>query len=116
MKYIVAMSENLKRRIVFEPMKDSEKIGFSLQERTTKVRSVKNSTQAYWKGVKENWSILSVNDVPVDINTVRPSLKGVCSGTDKFCVLFEMDQPFRPKLGKQASIDRKNAAKESVSR
>jgi len=106
MKDILALPANLKRRIGFKPLKDGMKIGFSLDEHSTTVKRVIENTQAYWKGVKPGWNVLSVNEVPIDVNTVKPSIKGAIAEKTEFCILFEMDKPFKPKVGKMASTSR----------
>jgi len=69
------------RKIQFKALKKGEKIGFGLggDGQRQEIVSVKDGTQAYWKGVKIGYKIVSVNGVKVDAITVKTAIKDACT-------------------------------------
>jgi len=76
------------RQIQFKALKAGEKIGFGLggDGQRQEIVSVKDGTQAYWKGVKTGYKIVAVNGVKVDAITVKSAIKNACSLGQGFVV------------------------------
>jgi len=113
------------RKVQFKPLKAGEKIGFGLggDGQRLEIVSVKEGTQAYWKGVKKGYKIVSVRGVKVDAITVKSAIKGACTSGDSFVVSMATGGPIKADDEKKVSkakpkrtsrIAKKKAAKAAM--
>jgi len=93
------------RQIQFKAMRAGEKVGFSLggDGQRQEIMSVKEGTQAYWKGVKKGYIVVSVNGVKVNSITVKSAIKDACRSGSKFNVGMSTGKPVKEAAGKRAS-------------
>jgi len=94
------------RQIQFKALKKGEKIGFGLggDGQRLEIVSVKEGTQAYWKGVNKGYKVVSVNNVKVDAITVKAAIKGACTSGGNFTVCMATGKPMQADDEKKVSI------------
>jgi len=105
------------RKVQFDALKTGEKIGFSLggDGQRQEIVSVKDGTQAYWKGIKTGYVIMSVNGVKVDAITVKTAIRDACKSGSSFSVGMSTGTPTeavkKPSKSRSSRLSQRSKAK-----
>lgn len=101
------------RKIQFKALGAGEKIGFGLggDGQRQEIVSVKDGTQAYWKGVKTGYKIVAVNGVNVDAITVKTAIKDACSSGKEFVVAMATGEIIKLDEKKVSKVKEKRTSR-----
>jgi len=93
------------RSIKFKALKAGEKIGFGLggDGKRQEIVTVRDGTQAYWKGIKTGYKVVSVNGVKVNAITVKTAIKEACTSGRDFTVGMSTGIPLQADDEKKVS-------------